>query len=44
MTQRNLDKTLKLLGRAAYDHCRRHNTSSCWTDDAGRAIEMNIPL
>lgn len=44
VTKKNLDKTLMLLGRAAFDRCRRHNTSSCWTDDRARAVEVDIPL
>lgn len=44
VTETNLDKTLKLLGRRARDFCARHNTSSCWTDDRARAVEVDIPL
>jgi hypothetical protein len=44
VTEKNLDKTLKLLGLKAHDFCKRRNTSSCWTDNRERAIDMNIPL
>lgn len=43
VTEANLDKTLKLLGQRARDFCEHHNTSSCWTDDPGRAVEARIP-
>lgn len=33
VTPENLEKTKRLLGKQAYEACRRRNISSCWTDD-----------
>ena len=37
VTDQNLMKTRALLGVAAYEHCRKHNISTVWTDDPNRA-------
>lgn len=31
-TVRNLEKTKALLGNKAYEYCKKHNISSCWSD------------
>lgn len=30
---RNLDKTLRLMGKEAHDRCKRENLSTCWGDN-----------
>ena len=40
---RNFAKTEKLVGRVAADFCRKHNISSCWTDDPAKAKPLTLP-
>lgn len=42
-TQKNLEKTRKICGLAAYDFCRRHNISSCWTDQKHLQQQYHFP-
>ena len=37
VTERNLEKTRRLLGEDAYLHCREHRISTAWTDDPKKA-------
>lgn len=39
----NLAKTRRLIHQAASDFCKRHNFSTCWTDDPRRAIATDLP-
>lgn len=39
----NLAKTRRLIDQAAHDFCKRHNHSTCWTNDPSRAIAMTLP-
>ncbi len=39
----NLAKTRRLIDQAAHDFCKRHNLSTCWTDDPTRAIAYTLP-
>jgi len=39
----NLAKTRRLLDQATHDFCKRHNLSTCWTDDPRRAIAATLP-
>jgi len=43
VTPANLAKTRRLIDQAAYDFCKRHNLSTCWTDDPRRAIATDLP-
>jgi hypothetical protein len=43
VTESNLEKTLKILGKEAYEICKNRNISSCWTDDALRATKFVLP-
>lgn len=40
---RNFNKTKALLGDEAYEFCKAHNISSCWTDCAERRKEYYTP-
>jgi hypothetical protein len=42
VSKENLEKTRRLLGWSAFDLCRRGNVSSCWTDDAARAVTIDL--
>lgn len=39
----NLAKTRRCFGQAAHDFCKRHNLSTCWSDDPTRAIAHTLP-
>ena len=39
VTERNLEKTRRLLGEDAYRRCRKHRISSAWTADRRRASD-----
>lgn len=39
----NLAKTRRMIDQAAHDFCKRHNHSTCWTNDPSRAIAMTLP-
>lgn len=43
VTEENLRKTKELLGCRAFEICKRHNISSCWTHDRSRAREPGRP-
>ncbi|MEY4561773.1 MAG: hypothetical protein RLZZ618_1050 [Pseudomonadota bacterium] len=43
VSEKNLYKTQRILGEAAFAVCARKNISSCWTDDPDRAIGVVIP-
>lgn len=40
---RNFQKTEVLIGKTAADFCRKHNISSCWTDDPDKARPVVMP-
>lgn len=42
VSKENLEKTRRLLGWNAFDLCKRGNVSSCWTDDAARAVAIDL--
>lgn len=43
VTAANLAKTRRLIDQASYEFCKRHNISTCWTDDERRAIATDLP-
>lgn len=43
VTEANLDKTKKLLGLRAFEHCDRHNISSRWTENLDGEGEVTDP-
>jgi hypothetical protein len=43
VSQRNLRKTQRLLGEAAYQSCLKRNISTCWTDVELDAVEVRLP-
>ncbi|MHA6833852.1 DUF6037 family protein [Ralstonia pseudosolanacearum] len=43
VTEKNLHKTRELLGKKAYQACKRKNISSCWTDDQTKATAITVP-
>jgi hypothetical protein len=43
VTIENLNKTKQILGKRAYEICKKKNISSCWTDDKNKAKEFYLP-
>jgi len=43
VSQKNLEKTRKLLGKRAYEICKEKNISSCWTDDINKRNKFYLP-
>ena len=39
----NLEKTRKLLGKKAFDRCKKKNVSSCWTHNKEAAKDFTLP-
>lgn len=44
VSEKNLYKTKRLLGEAAYVVCKNKNLSSCWTDDRSKALPVSVPI
>ncbi len=43
VTPKNLSKTKRICGVDAHEFCKRHNISSCWTDDKSKAKQYRAP-
>lgn len=43
VSKKNLHKTRRLLGEAAYQSCLKRNISTCWTDVERDVIEVKVP-
>lgn len=39
----NLEKTMRFLGKAAYDYCKQHAIASAWTADPAKQNKLYMP-
>nr|WP_306175592.1 MULTISPECIES: DUF6037 family protein [unclassified Stenotrophomonas] len=44
VSEANLAPPPRLLDQTTRDFCKRHNLSTCWTDDPHRAIAATLPV